>query len=63
MDNNTSSFTFEYNHLYIPDEDLDYVDYHYLRSKILPTNEIIAFQHCRLKKKLKKTLKKLFLEK
>lgn len=64
MDNNNSSFTFEYNHLYIPYEDLDYVDYHYLRSKILPNNEIIAFVDCKLKKKeIKKNFEKIIFVK
>ena len=62
MDNSASSFTIEYNNLYIPDEDLYYVDYHYLKSKINGTNEIIAYEDVKLNTKvLKRTLKKLFI--
>ena len=61
MDNNTSSFTFEYNNLYIPDEDLDYVDHYYLKSQINLQNEIIAYEDVKInKKELKRNLKKLF---
>ena len=61
MDNSASSFTFEYNNLYIPDEDLDYVDHHYLKSQINLQNEIIAYENVKInKKELKRNLKKLF---
>lgn len=62
MNEKMSSFTFEYNHLYIPNEDLDYVDYDYLRSKINRNNEIIAYEHIKKidKNKLKRTLKKIY---
>ena len=61
MDNSASSFTFEYNHLYIPDEDLDYVDHNYLKSQINEHNEIIAYEDVKInKKELKRNFKKLF---
>jgi hypothetical protein len=61
MDNSASSFTFEYNHLYIPDEDLDYVDHNYLKSQINEHNEIIAYEDLKInKKEIKRNLKKLF---
>lgn len=61
MDNTASSFTIEYNNLYIPYEDLYYVDHQYLKSKINLQNEIIAYEDVKIdKKELKRNLKKLF---
>lgn len=59
---NPKYVTMECNHVYIPERDIDVVDYHYLKRKINRNNEIIAYDSYKLKtKKLKKTLSNLFL--
>lgn len=59
---NNNPFNISYNHLYIPDKDLDYVDYNYLRESITRNNEIIAYDGLNKlnTNKLKKNLAKLY---
>jgi hypothetical protein len=62
MISKNSRITIEYNNVFIPEKDIDYVDYDYLKRKINRDNEIVAFENCKLKaKRLKKTLSYLFL--
>lgn len=59
---NPQYVTMECNHVYIPERDIDVVDYHYLKGKINRNNEIIAYDCYKLTtKELKKTFSNLFL--
>lgn len=61
MNHNKSKFTIDYNNIFIPDEDLYYVDFQYLKSKINKHNEVIAFDNMNFKDlHLKQNLIKLF---
>ena len=56
-----STISIDYNNIFIPYKDLDYVDFDYLKNKINRNNEIIAFDFKDFKSiHLKKNLKKLF---
>jgi hypothetical protein len=57
----TSKMSIDYNNIFVPDEDLDYVDFHYLKNKLNRDNEIIAFDEMKFKQlHLKQNLMKLF---
>ena len=56
-----SKFSVSYNNIFIPNEDLEYIDFYYLRNKIDRNNEIIAFDMMKFKEiHLKQNLIKLF---
>ena len=56
-----SKFSTSYNNIFIPNEDLQYIDFYYLKNRIHPNNEIIAFDMMKFKEiHLKQNLMKLF---
>jgi len=61
MNHTISEFSIDYNNIFIPDEDLYHIDFHYLKNKMNRDNEIIAFD-CNTFKELhlKQNLMKLF---
>lgn len=61
MNHEKSFFTIEYHNIFIPNEDLDIIDYPYLYNKISKLNEIIAFEKTKIDfDKLKYNLLKLY---
>jgi hypothetical protein len=60
--NHEKSFlTIEYHNIFIPNEDLDIVDYPYLYNKISKSNEIVAFEKTKIDfDKFKYNLLKLY---
>ena len=61
MNHTISQFSIDYNNIFIPDEDLDDVDFYYLKDRINKDNEIIAFDDNTFKDlRLKQNLIKLF---
>lgn len=61
MNHVISTISIDYNHIFIPEEDLYYVDFYYLKNKMNRENEIIAFDYNTFKElRLKQNLMKLF---
>lgn len=61
MNHASSKISIDYNNIFIPHEDLDYVDFQYLKNKLNRDNEIIAFDNMNFKQvHLKQNLMKLF---
>lgn len=61
MKSKSCTYTIQYNHSYIPEYDLDDVDYYYLLNSVNETNILATLHKKKLKtQKLKKDLLKLY---